>query len=99
MESSPLSRCTAPLFTSPAAVTETSLATFARREARNRHETGLLHSTDHQLGDPVSAVNLVGRAGIRVHKYDRDLASVTRVDQARRVEASDAVPGSKPAPR
>ena len=87
------------LFASPTAMTETSLATFARLEALHCHEKGLLHSTDHQLGDPVPAVDLVGAVRICVHKYDRDLAAVTRVDQAGCIEASDAVLGGEAAPR
>ena len=56
---------------------------------------GLLHTADHQLRDSVSAVNLVGGSRIGVHKYDCDLAPVTRVDQAGRVQAGDPVLGCK----
>jgi len=80
-------------------VTEASSASFARLEAVHCHETGLLHPTDHQLGDPISPVDLVGRRGIRVHQYDRNIAAITRVDQARRIEAGDAVAGGEPAAR
>jgi hypothetical protein len=80
-------------------MTETSRATFARAETVHRHETGLLDPTDHQLGDPISAADLVRRSGVRVHKYDHNLATVTRVDQARRVEASDSVAGRETASR
>ena len=82
---------------STAAVTEASSASFARLEAFHHQETGLLHPTYHQLGDPVSSVDLVGRRGIRVHQYDRNLAAITRVDQSRRVETTDAVAGGEPA--
>jgi hypothetical protein len=56
---------------------------------------GLLHLTDHQLGDPVSAADLIRGLGIGVDKYDCDLTPVTRVDEARRVQTSDAVTGGE----
>ena len=74
-------------------------AAFARFEMVHHEETGLLHPADHQLGDPVSTVDLIRRHGICVHKYDRDLTPVTRVNQAGRVQASDPVVGCQPASR
>jgi hypothetical protein len=50
-----------------------------------RDKSGLLHPTDHELGDPVPAMHLVRGTGIGVDKYDRELAPVTGVDEARGV--------------
>jgi len=80
-------------------VSKAPCASFARVEAFNCHETDLLHPTDHQLGDPISAVDLVRSPGIRIDQYDPNLAAITRVDQSGRVQAGDAVPGGEAAPR
>ncbi len=80
-------------------MTETPRPSLALVEAVHRHETCLLHATDNQLRDPVPAVDLVRRRGIGVHKYDPNLAAITRVDQTRRVQAGDAVSRGEPAPR
>jgi hypothetical protein len=44
-------------------------------------------------------VNLVSLRRIGVHKYDSDLSSIGRVDQAGCVEAGDAVAKGETAPR
>jgi hypothetical protein len=93
MESTPLSLCTSPRF-SPAAVPEASLAALGRLKLVDSQEADLFHPAYHQLGDAVSSVDLIGRDTVCVHKYDRDLAAVPRVDQAWRVEAPDPVSGS-----
>jgi len=80
-------------------VPEASRTALGRFKPVDRQETGLFYPAYQQLGDAVPAVYLVRRNGVCVHKYDRDLAAVTRVDQTWRVEAADPVPGGEPASR
>ena len=51
----------------------------------------VLDPLDHELRDPITAVDLVGGLGIGVHEQHLDLAAVLRVDEARCVEHRDAV--------
>src|SRR5262245_30349599 len=46
---------------------------------------------DHELRDAIAAAHGVRLPGVRVHQEHLELAAVERVDEARRVEAGDAV--------
>ena len=72
-------------------MTEAALASLARGQLVGLDETRRLERHDHKLGDAVRALDFVSLGGIGVHKYDSYLATVSGVDQTRRVEARYAV--------
>src|SRR5690606_34430263 len=61
------------------------------RQLVHHDELGLLHPLDHQLGDSITSFDgeVLGR--VEVDQQDLELVSVTAVDEARGVEAGDAV--------
>ena len=54
---------------------------------------------DDELGDPFARLGDERPLAVGVQEHDLDLAAVARVDQARRVDDRDPVPGSKARPR
>ena len=63
------------------------------------HELRLLHPDDDELGDAVTPLDRVVVVGVVVDQQDLELTVVPRVDEARRVEAGDAVPQGEAAAR
>jgi hypothetical protein len=51
----------------------------------------MLDRLDHQLGDPIPALDLVILEWVGVHQKDRHLAAIAGVNEARRVEAGDTM--------
>src|SRR5579884_1073771 len=72
-------------------VAEAPGAPMAVGQLLHRHEAHLLDGLDHQLGDPVAPVHLVGLDRVGVDQQNLELAPVAGIDQARGVETGDPV--------
>ena len=66
-------------------------------EGRHRRERHMLDPLHDELGDAVPPANLVVGTGIGVDQQHPDLVAIATVDEARGVEAGDAVPQRQPA--
>jgi oligoribonuclease len=64
-----------------------------------RHELGLLHRLDDELGDSVTPVNLVRARGVCVDEQDTQFVPVAGIDEAGGVETRHTVAKGEPAPR
>src|SRR5690349_10840182 len=59
----------------------------------------VLHALDDELGDPIAGLYIERLMRIVVDQQHADLVAVPRVDEARRVEARDAVAQREPRTR
>src|SRR6185437_9085604 len=59
----------------------------------------LRNGQDNELSDPLARLGDERPLAVGVQEYDHDLAAVARVDQARRVDDRDPVPGREARPR
>ena len=59
---------------------------FSPSSASTTAERARLDRLDHELRDPVAAVDLVGRRRVGVHEHHPQLVAIARVDEAGRVQ-------------
>lgn len=74
-----------------AGAAEAAFAPLAVGKLIDLDEVGVFYALDDELCDPVAAFNLERFGRIEVHQDHLELASVTRIDQARGVQTCDAM--------
>lgn len=77
---------------------EALVAARAFVEVVDLHEVHVLDCLHDELSDSLTTSDLEVDGGIVIDQADLQLAAITRVDEARRVEACDAVLEREPAP-
>src|SRR5674476_166849 len=93
--SSPLSRCTPAL---PPGRPEATQAPLAGWQLVDFGEVCLLHLLDHQLGDPVPALDLIVHLGIRIDQQHSHFIAIAGIDEPGGVETCHPVAQGQPAP-
>ncbi len=70
---------------------EATDAAGRHRQADRRGEGGRFDPVNHQLGDAVAPLDLVGRERVQVDEQDPELVAIPGVDETGAVEHGDAV--------